>query len=944
MRIKDLLTLVMFFAVGPAMAQGTLSIVNDTAVHIGKLDNGLTYYVRNNNHPEHQANFYIAQRVGSIQEEESQRGLAHFLEHMCFNGTKHFPGNSLIRYLESIGVQFGSNLNAYTSIDQTVYRICNVPTMRVTALDSCLLIIRDWAGDLTLDPKEIDNERGVIHEEWRMRTNAELRMYERNLPKIYSGSKYGVRFPIGLMSVVDNFKYKELEDYYHKWYRPDNQAIIVVGDIDVNHTIAKIKELFGNEAMPQNPAKVTEEIVPDNLEPIFIIDKDKEEQYSTIDAMFKHDAYPDSLKNGLTYLINQFAKQIVCDMLNDRLDEIALRPECPFISASCSDGKYIYSKTKDAFDIYAKPKEGKNEDAIAAAYREVMRARLFGFTETEYQRAKAQYLSSLEKSYTNRNKRENSTFGNMYRDHFLNNEPIPSLEVRYAAMSRIVPMIPLDAINISIKRMIGDNDSNLVVVNFNQEREGAVYPTAKSLKEALDGVRTEKLSAYIDNVKDEPLIAKLPRSGSITNERVNKKFDCKELDLSNGAKVILKKTNFKDNEIILCSSAKGGSSLLDEKDFANINVFNSTISNSGLGNFSRNELHKALKDKNANINLSLDIFHDKVYGYCTPKDITTMFQLLYLSFTNIKKDEAAFQNAMENLKVNLKNQSASADFACADSVNATRYNHNPRFATLKTEDLAKIDYRRILEIAKKHYSNAGKFTFILCGNFNEENIRPLICQYIASLPSTGEKGNYRNIPLCTKGNRTNYFTRQMETPKAKIVMYWEDPRVPYTVQNQITADVVGQLLRMIYVKKIREEVSAAYSVAANGYLDKHGDEDVASIIVTCPVKPEKCDTALTIIRNEMKELGRHVDSDMLTKIKEFLLKRADEYAKKNTYWENVLTDYYDFGVDFYTNYKAAVQALTPQAISDFVNDYILKPGNHTEVVMKPETTGNNQSK
>ena len=331
----------------------------DTAFRTGKLANGLTYYVRHNNYPEHHVNFYIAQRVGSIQEDESQRGLAHFLEHMAFNGTEHYAGNGVIDYTRTLGVEFGRDLNAYTAVDQTVYNINDVPSTRQSALDSCLLIIKDWSNGLLLQGEEIDKERGVIHEEWRLRSSASQRMLERNLEKLYPGSKYGKRMPIGLMSVIDNFKYDEIRNYYKKWYRPDNQAVIVVGDIDVDYTVKKIQEMFGTIPAPAaDAAQVVDEQVPDNPEAIIVVDKDKEQQMNIVQVMYKHNPFPESEKNSMMYLVYDYGKWCITQMLNNRLNEKSQDPECPFIQASASDGSYILAKTKDAFTIGILPKEG----------------------------------------------------------------------------------------------------------------------------------------------------------------------------------------------------------------------------------------------------------------------------------------------------------------------------------------------------------------------------------------------------------------------------------------------------------------------------------------------------------------------------------------------------------------------------------------------------------
>lgn len=934
---KNILAGAMIIVSGTMMAQHAQMppVPVDEAVRIGKLPNGLTYYVRHNNYPEHQANFYIAQRVGSIQEEESQRGLAHFLEHMCFNGTQHYPKDGLIRYLETLGVQFGSNLNAYTSIDQTVYRICNVPTTRISALDSCLLIIKDWASALTLDPKEIDQERGVIHEEWRMRTSANSRMLERNLPSLYPGSKYGLRYPIGLMSVVDNFKPKELVDYYHKWYHPSNQAVIVVGDVDVDRTEAKIKEMFGTLVEPKNAPKVIAEPVPDNNEPIVIVDKDKEQQYSTVQLMYKREAIPDSAKSSMMYLIKGYIDYAIGYMLNNRYAELGQKADCPFIQASGYNDNYILSKTKDAFKVSCLPKEGKVVEALAAAFREAMRAREYGFTATEYARAKAEYLSSLEKEYINRNKRDNSVFGDMYRDNFLGNEPIPSTEYEYKTMSQIVPMIPIGAVNTAMKKYVAMTDSNLVIINFNQEKDGAVYPTADGLKKAIADVRSEKLTAYVDNVKTEPLIAKLPAKGSIKSEKENKVLGFKELVLSNGAKVILKKTDFKDDQVLMSAWSKGGASLLGKKDYVNARLFDSVIETCGLGNFNSTELDKALAGKQANVNLKLGTYTEGAAGRSTPKDLTTMLQMTYLYFTNINKDTAAYESMMKQLELSLKNKNLNPNYVFSDSVSVTTYSHSPRFAPLNVDLLKQANYDRILQIAKERYADASDFTFLFVGSFEEDSIKPLVEQYIASLPAKGVKEKSVDVHCYSTGKVINQFNRAMQTPKAIARMEWSTDKVKLNVDNYVMADAAGQLLDMIYLKKIREDASAAYSAQATGEVYASGDKVYATLLGYCPMKPEKSDLALKIMRDEVKMLGEKVDASMLDKVKEYMLKTADENAKKNEHWLGVLSSYTKYGVDFETEYKNAVKRLTPQSISSFVKNVILSSGNDTEVIMLP---------
>ena len=938
MKVKKLMVAVLMMFTGLAQAQQMPPIPADPDVRIGKLDNGLTYYIRHNNWPENRADFYIAQKVGSIQEEESQRGLAHFLEHMCFNGTKHFPGNSVIRYCESIGVQFGRDLNAYTAIDQTVYNISNVPTDRQSALDSCLLILSDWSNALTLDPKEIDQERGVIHEEWRLRTSASSRMFERNLPKLYPGSKYGQRYPIGTMEVIDNFKPKELRDYYEKWYHPANQAIIVVGNVDVKHTEAKIKELFGSFKNPANAAPIVDEQVPDNAQPIVVIDKDKEQRSNMVEFMLKHEAYPDSLKGDLQYLIYNYVKNAFTYMLNNRMTEKALDADCPYVSAGASDGQFIFAKTKDAFTLYVTPKEmAQTADALKAALLEVRRATEFGFTATEFERFKETYTSMLDKQYSNKDKRSNDELYEPLKDNFLDNDPMPSIDFEHTVMSQLVPAIPVEAINEFAKELEIKNDSNIVIVNFNNEADGNVYPTEQGLLGAVNGARSAQIEAYVDNVKNEPLIAKLPKAGKIKKETKDAKLGFTTLTLSNGATVILKKTDFKKDQVALSGYGYGGTTLYGEKDFANLKAFDDVIGMSGLGKFSSVELQKALAGKVANADLRLDNqLTTSATGSSTPKDVETMFQMLYLYFTDICKDQKAYDNLMKQYEVALKNRALSPDVALSDSLKATLYAHNPRANELTIDQMKNINYDRILQIAKERTANAAAWTFTIVGNFDEATIRPLICQYIASLPAKGKVEKSKQLLTIVDGKVENIFKRKQETPKSTAYMIWHNCTMPFNLKNDICADIAGQVLSMEYLAKIREEESAAYSVGAYGSATCSDDNyRMFQILAYCPMKPEKKEVALRIMNEEVKTLENKCDQEKLDKCKEFLLKQNGDQVKTNGYWLNAINDYHRFGYDQYTDYVNTVKSITVQDICNFMKEFN-KAGNQVTVVMLPE--------
>ena len=938
---KVLLAVVLLFAgMTSLMAQEMPPIPVDPDVRIGKLDNGLTYYIRHNEWPEHVANFYIAQRVGSIQEDESQRGLAHFLEHMAFNGSENFPnkpGKSIIDFTRGLGVEFGSDLNAYTSIDQTVYRVCNVPTTKgQAALDSCLLILKDWSCGLSLEADEIDKERDVVHNEWRLGESASQRLITKALPKMYPGSKYGERMPIGLMSVIDSFKPETLRAYYHKWYRPDNQAIIVVGDIDVDHTEAKVKELFSGIVVPAGAVQVVAEPVPDNEEPIYIFEKDKEQQMNMILVFMKHDATTPEEKGTMAYLMEVYVKAVIAQMMNARLREMTEDANCPFIQASGDDDNYLLAKTKDAFQLMGIPKEGRDMETLATLVREARRVAKFGFTATEYERAKADFLSSLEKQYTNRAKIRNDQFGDDYRDHYLTNEPIPSIEMLYQIMSALAPQIPVDAINQVLPELITDSDKNLVVMEWAREADGLTYPTEEQMKAAVAQARAEELTGYVDNVKDEPLMTTLPKKGSVKKTTENKVLGYKELKLSNGAVVILKPTDYKDDEIRLQAFAKGGKSLFGEADYSNLKVFDEVIGYSGIGNFSSNELTKALAGKEVNADATMGLTRQYVTAHSTPKDIETMFQMMYLYFTSINKDEKQFQNLLTQLEMALKNKHLSPEAVYSDSLTNTLYNHNPRFENLQVEDLKNINYDRILEIHKDRFKNASQFTFVIVGKFTEEEILPYVEQYIAALPGKGKADKFKDVQTIAKGEIVNKFRVKTDSPKATAVEVWS-AEAPYTLDNIVKLDAAGQILSMLYLRTIREEESAAYSCGAAGNFNLSGTKPLMLLQAYCPMNPDKQEIAIRLLHEGMQQASTKIDPEDLKQVKESMLKNADIQAKNNGYWVNTITTWKEYGLDVFTDYKKTIEALTPENVSAFIREKVLSSGNHVEVIMLPET-------
>lgn len=908
------------------------SIPQDPNVRIGKLKNGLTYYIRHNNLPEKRAEFYIAQKVGSILENEKQRGLAHFLEHMCFNGTKNFPNKTLITYLESIGVKFGENLNAYTSIDETVYNISNVPVTRDGIIDSCLLIMHDWANALTLSNKEIDNERGVIHEEWRTRMSPMLRMYEKVLPELYPNSKYGHRLPIGLMEVVDNFPYQVLKDYYHKWYRPDQQGIIVVGDIDVDKVEKKIKSIFSPIKMPKNAAKREYVKVPDLNRPIITIASDKEQTSTSMMISYKYDGTPDSLKNRVDYLVANFMKSMIESMLNDRYSEIVEKANPPFTYAQVSDEIYIIAKTKNAFTGNVGSKENHIPEALKAFFTEIERIRRYGFTEGEFARAKANYLKMLESAYNERSKTKSKSYVNEYVQNFINGEPIPGIENEYMIMSKIVPSIPVKALNSFIEEIT--SDKNIVVSIFGPEKDGIKYPSKKDIISLMENVKKSNITEYVDSFSNKPLISKLPEAGKITKTQQGA-FGTTILTLSNGVRVIVKPTDYKADQIIMSAFSPGGTSIFPDKDIVNIKLLNDVSSLGGLGNFSNIDLGKVLAGKKVSVSSSVSSNTENVSGSCSPKDFETLMQLTYLSFMSPRKDMNAFNSYIERLKNGLKNQESKPSTALSDTLQKALYMNHPRTIRLKAEMIDKVDYDKIISMYNDRFKDAGDFTFIFVGNIDIEKTKPLFEKYLGALPTIHRKESFRDTKqYMRKGMYKNIFAKKQETPKSTVLMIYSGDE-KYNLKNSLMMSMYCQLLDMIFTEEVREKESGTYGVSCRGSISKYPKER-AILQINFDTNSEQREKLTKIVKAQITNFIKNGPSETnLKKVKEFMLKSHKENIKENGYWINVINEYYWKGINANKDYEMLVNSISGKDIQKFAES-LLKQKNLIEVSMTDE--------
>ena len=905
----------------------------DKEVRIGKLDNGLTYYIRHNEYPKNQVDFYIAQKVGSILEEDDQRGLAHFLEHMCFNGTKNFPGNSMVKWLESVGVKFGYNLNAYTSIDETVYRISSVPTERIGVQDSCLMILSDWADGLLLNGKDIDEERAVIHEEWRSQLPPNMRILEKLLPELYPDSRYGHRLPIGTMEVVDHFPHQALRDYYEKWYRPDLQGIVVVGDIDVDRIEGKIKELFSKIEKPVNPAERVYYPVADNEKPIVAFGSDKEQDKYVAQIMFKYDALPDSLKGTMADITTAYLLDMAQMMLQIRLNELGQKADAPFAAASAFYGEFIMAKTKQAFQFAMLPKGNSFDEGLKAVYREALRAKRGGFTATEYARCRTEYLSQLEKAYNNRNQQENKTLAESYVRNFIDKKPIPGIETKYQMMSMIVNQIPVEAVNQVFSQIV--SDKNLVVLGMMPAREGEACPKDEDILALLSQVEAENIAPYVDNVKDEPLVSELPAARKVVKENMLSDFGAKEWILSNGAKVILKKTDFKADEINMMAVAKGGTSVYGNDKAADLMFMPAVLEQHGLGSFTNSELTKLMAGKQVSLKVSLDDYVRRLSGNTTPKDLKTYMEMIYMTFTGLTVTPDEFI-AMQNLyKGVIQNQAQNPNFVFQKKVQEFLYS-SPNKQVFGVSDIEKANREDILSIIREQLANAAEFTFVFSGNFDESELKALVEQYIATLPSVkGKKQELKHNPAVEikSGNEEKEFFLKMEVPQGSAAVIISG-KMPYSFKNRLMASMSAQIISARLLSEVREKEGAVYSIYTQGSQDRLSEVSVVYQTIF-QVKPEKKDRALEIIRSEFEKLAKETPVEELDKVKEFMVKQITGDEQTNSYWCSMMAGNELLPSEVCVKAEQVIQSITPKEISGYVNE-VMKQNNYRVLVMMPE--------
>ena len=942
--MKKILTLVLAAVVAfTAVAQRANGpapeiIPNDPAVRTGQLENGMKYYIRHNSKQKGLADFYIIHNVGAIQEEDNQQGLAHFLEHMAFNGTTNLPGKMLIEWCEKVGIKFGANLNAGTSWDYTQYLIKDVPVARQGVVDTAMLILHDWSHFITLDHDEIDKERGVIQEELRTRDGASWRSTIHLLKTLFKGTKYEHRNLIGHLDGLQSFTYDDIRTFYDKWYRPDYQAVVVVGDIDAEKVEAQVKSLMADIPAPAADAAEKEVIVvPDNQEPIVSLFEDPEMLESEISLFIKRPALPIQFRNTVQAEMLSLINTLGTTMANARLSEIAMKPNAPFTSAHLGNGGVGICPTLDGLTLSVGTKDGELINGYTAALTELERIRRHGFTEGEFERAKAQVLRREEQAYNNRNDRMNGQYVNRYLSAFRRNTAFPDAEMEWKMDQAIINGLPLEAINQTFASYITDHN-NVVIINA-PKKEGVVNPTKEDVLGATAKVKASQIEAYKDNTVKEPLIApnaKL-KGSKVKTVAANDTLGTTEWTLKNGVKVVVKPTTFKADEVQIRMVAQAGISALSDEDYNTGKYLSLVTSQMGLSKFSATELRKQLSGKSATTVVSPDDYTTTVVGNGSPKDLETILQLLYLRFTDPRFNEDDFNNVLGQYISYVENIKSNPDYTASSEQLKSLYNNNPRRQQISTEVLKSINYQRIAPIYKQLLSNAADFTVYVVGNVDLATLKPLVEKYIGSLPANKKKLTKRvdDGVHYAKGEVVNDFKAAMQQPKVSVCRIYTGD-IDLTLENSVTINFLKDILRARYTTSIREEKGGTYGVSVGGNLNALYTPSY-EFEIQFDTNETMADELSEIVVAEIKQIAENgPKAEDVDKVREYLIKEWNNRLVQNGAWMNYLYQYYTYGENMnrVANYEAVVKGMTAEKIAALAAK-VLADNNMTYVVMRP---------
>ena len=935
MRTKTtlLLTLSFIFSIAFSMAQDfkpSDKLPQDPSVITGELKNGIKYYIRQNSKPEKRVEFRLALNAGSILEDEDQQGLAHFIEHMCFNGSEDFDKNELVSYLEKTGVDFGADLNAYTSFDETVYMF-QMPSDRQGLIDSGFMVLENWAHKVSFENEEIDKERGVVKEEWRMGLGAQERMMKTYIPILFDGSQYANRLPIGKMDIIDTAHYDVVKRFYNDWYRPDLMAVVVVGDIDPTYAEKQIKKHFSKIKNPKDERPRTEFEIPDNDKPLVAIATDPEATMNMAALLFKHE-------KTITATNADYREKLLIDlyvqMMNARFFEITQKPDAPIIYSGADYGGFI-GRAIDTYSLYAVPKENKTNEAVALLIEENQRVKQFGFTPDELKRQKAQMLSGLEKALQEKDKTESRIFVQEYLNNFLEQEPFPGIDYEVELSKDLIPNITVEEINALAKELI--TDKNMIVLLTGPEKEGVEMPTESEILTTITAAKAAEVTAYEEEKVGESLIEKELVGGLIIETTTNEEFGFTRIKLSNGVEVTLKPTTFKNDEILMDAYAPGGTSVANDDVFVSAFFTSQIMEMSGLGSFNQIALQKYMTGKNVSVSPYFGKLSQGIKGNTVKKDLETMFQLTYLSFTEPRKDTTALKTFKAQMNTQFKFMSSNPQMAFIKELREAAASYSPRVLALPTEEqINSIDIDEVLGFYKNAFANASNYKFFFVGSFTIDEMKPLIEKYLGSLPNEGEG--------------TKWVDRKMEFPKGvthKTVNKGTEPKsmvgfiikndFEYNIENRLELQMLIKILSIRLRESMREDQGGVYGVQVQ-QSNKLYPKPNYNLVIYWGCSPDNVDTLVQTVFNEMDYLIENGPGDVnLGKATETYFRDLESNQEQNKYWLGKLKDskWNETELQNIESLTKIVQSITKEdlqkaAIKYFTKDHYLK------VVLKPE--------
>ncbi len=931
--MKYLYLLFFIFMLIDATAQQKFNLSDtipvDPDVSKGVLENGLTYYVRANDEPRNRAELMLVVKAGSVDEEDDQQGLAHFLEHMAFNGTENFPKNELISYFESIGMEFGPEINAYTSFDETVYML-KVPLDSVLYLEKGLQVLYDWASQITLAEEEINKERGVIREEWRGGRNAQFRMMQEWLPVLLHDSKYAERLPIGEIEVIENFPPGVLRRFYDNWYRPELQAVIVVGDFDQQEMVRKVKDKFSTIKREENSPEPEIYPVPPHEETLVSIATDKEAQYPMALMIYKH---PLEITETVGDYRETIKRSLYNAMINSRLSELTQQADPPFIAGQSAYAD-LYGPL-NAYQSMAVCHNGRIEEGFKAVLLENERVKQFGFTESELERTKSSIMNQIERAYKERDKQNSINYAEEYKRNFLmTEEPIPGIEKEYQYYQAFLPDITLEEVNQLSNEWI--TEENRVVVVMAPEIEGMEIPTEEELLDLLKEVEQTELEPYDDAIADVPLISDEPWPGKVVNERNVERVDAVEWTLENGAKVVYKPTEFKEDEVLFSAWSPGGTSLYNQEDAISADFAATIMSMSGIANFDNITLQKMLADEVFSLSPYVSELREGFSGNSTVEDLEVMLQMVYLYFTQPRFDETSFQSYMTRMEGVLQNKAASPESVFQDTLTAVLNDYHKRAMPMSVELLQEAEFNRIKDIGQERFKNAADFNFFFVGTIDPDTLKPLVEKYIGGIPYLDETEDWRNLGIDPpKGVVQKTVRKGQEEKSLQYIVFHGD--FDYSSENAIELDAMGRILSTRLLEEIREERGGVYSIGASPSPSKYPEQEY-KIYIRYGTDPEKLEELKQAVFDEIRDFMQNGPSEEeLAKAKEKMLREREVSLRENRFWLSILSNtYYLKDGDFseFGQFEKIVNDLSTEQMQEAFKKYF-NFDNYVSVALRP---------